>query len=223
MAEKRPTLPDVLGDLLGKSADGLRMCLPAKVVAHNSATGTATVQVSVTGQRNGSTISEPGLREVPVLGWGNYRAAVRPPVLPGDPVLLLFGDRDLDAWKAGRGLASVASQTPRTHDLSDCVALPIMWGSAAVELFGFMASMVSSLSIAMAAAAPADPVIGNVVQTIVNTCNALPAADPAKTFATALQVSLTPLIVAPDTTATVLAPIFSSLSDRLVASGVTPS
>ena len=146
MAEKRPTLPDVLGDLLGKSADGLRMCLPAKVVAHNSATGTATVQVSVTGQRNGSTISEPGLREVPVLGWGNYRAAVRPPVLPGDPVLLLFGDRDLDAWKAGRGLASVASQTPRTHDLSDCVALPIMWGSAAVELFGFMASFLETVT-----------------------------------------------------------------------------
>lgn len=146
MTDKRPTLPEVLGEALGKSAEGLRVCLPATVVTHNAATGTATVQVSVTGQRNGSNIIEPGLREVPILGWGNYRAAVRPPVLPGDPVLLIFGDRDLDTWKAGRGLAKVKSGTPRTHDLSDCVALPIMWGTASVELLGFVASMLLTIT-----------------------------------------------------------------------------
>jgi len=146
MADKRPTLPDVLSGLLGKSADGMRVCLPAKVIAHNAALGTATVQISVSGQRNGSIITEPALRDVPVFGWGSMRAAIRPPILPGDPVLLLFGDRDLDAWKAGRGVASVASETPRAHDLSDCVAVPIMWGSSTLELFGFMASVLLTVT-----------------------------------------------------------------------------
>jgi len=146
MADKRPTLPDVLGELLGKSSNGMRVCLPATVIAHNAALGTATVQVAVAGQRNGSTITEPALRDVPVFGWGSIRTSVRPPILPGDPVLLLFGDRDLDAWKAGRGLASVASETPRTHDLSDCIAVPIMWGSPSLELFGFVANVLSNVT-----------------------------------------------------------------------------
>ena len=146
MADKRPTLPDVLSSLLGKSADGMRVCLPAKVITHNAALGTATVQISVSGQRNGSIITEPALRDVPVLGWGSIRTSVRPPILPGDPVLLLFGDRDLDAWKAGRGVASVASETPRAHDLSDCVAVPIMWGSSTLEMFGFMASVLLTVT-----------------------------------------------------------------------------
>jgi hypothetical protein len=224
MADKRPTLPDVLGELLGKNSDGLRVCLPATVIAHNAGTGTATVQVMVSGQRNGSVVSEPALRDVPILGWGNLRAAVRPPILPGDPILLIFGDRDLDSWKAGRGLASVPAQTPRSHDLSDCVALPIMWGAAVVELFGFTASEISGLLSAATANTLDYPTIA-LVTALIAACNAEigPPPGPSVGFATTMLPLLTALLASPNVFAVAMVIQLTALQARLLAAGITPA
>jgi len=169
--------------------------------------------------------SLPTLRKVPLFNFGNPRIFTRYPVLIGDPVFCMFGDVDLDSWKGVRGQSTVDAGSDRRHDLSDCVAMPIGWGQfpPGLELLGFISTMLTNLNAAMVLSAPTDPVLSNVVQTIVNACNALPAVDPGKSFATALQVALTPLIVTPDTTAVSLVATLTPLIARLTATGVKPS
>ena len=145
MATDRPSFPEVMQQVLGASKDQMRVCLPGTVISTKGG-GKADIQVTVTGERDGLPMVEPKLLDVPVLGMGNYRATVQAPILPGDPVLLIFADRDISRWKNAKGIAPTVAETKRTHDLTDCVAIPIMWGSAAVDLWSFIASMLTTIT-----------------------------------------------------------------------------
>ena len=153
---RKPTLSDVLMQSLGAASGGMRVCVPGTVVS-SRVDGTVDVSVSVQGLRDGKPVTEPTLRSVPLLALGNPRAAVSPPALPGDPVLLIFGDRDLDRWKATHGLGTSVAATPRQHDLTDCVAVPVAWGAPlTLELWSVFALAIDALvaSIGVAPGAP---------------------------------------------------------------------
>jgi len=143
---KAPTLSDVFQQLYGRAGSGIRVCVPGTIKTLRGG-GKADIEVAVKGLRNGEVQAEPTLLDVPVLGLGSQRAAIFAPILPGDPGLLVFADRDIDRWKAALGLLTTNASTPRIHDLSDCVFVPITVGSqTAVELWSALALVVSALS-----------------------------------------------------------------------------
>lgn len=60
---------------------------------------------------------------VPIMfpaGGGGYLSF---PVEKGDMVLLVFGMRDMDAWRKGDGVVEDTAKTSRTHSLTDAVAI----------------------------------------------------------------------------------------------------
>jgi hypothetical protein len=155
---KAPTLAEVFNQQLGAASSGVRVCLPGTIKTLKN-DNKADIQISVSGQRNGEDVDDPTLLSVPVLGFGSIRTAVSGPIMPGDPVLVVFGDRDLDKWKAGKGLVASKAGSPRQHDLTDCLAIPILVGSTtSVELWAAFAGLVARLSTStvMAPGAPQD-------------------------------------------------------------------
>lgn len=104
-----------------------------RIVSYDAATQTATVQVSLDRQFEddaGGTenVPIPPILDVPVLfpragGW-----ALTFPVQPGDPCLVVFGERDMGGWKQNG--AQAAPPTSRAHDYSDAVAILGLWPSS---------------------------------------------------------------------------------------------
>jgi hypothetical protein len=83
-----------------------------------------TAQVQILFRRvlnNGTTADYPVLVDCPVFTLQGGGGAVQLPIEPGDPCLILFADRNLDAW-----FQNGSAQAPfdaRCHDLSDGIAL----------------------------------------------------------------------------------------------------
>lgn len=71
---------------------------------------------------DGSEQLYPVLEGVPLFypGGGGFRITF--PVQQGDPVLVLFGQRDLERWKTQGSITSAASN--RRFHLSDAIAIP---------------------------------------------------------------------------------------------------
>ena len=87
-------------------SSSLRCALPGNVESFDEASRTAVIRPAVKGM--------PQLRDVPVfMPW-------RFDVVPGDPCLVVFADRDTDAWY-GSGEAG-DPPSGRTHSLSDAFA-----------------------------------------------------------------------------------------------------
>lgn len=63
----------------------------------------------------------PVLVDCPVVVMQGGQGALTFPIQPGDTCLVLFNDRDMDAWFASGQV--VVPETPRTHSLSDAIAL----------------------------------------------------------------------------------------------------
>ena len=103
--------------------ESLHCALPGKVVSFDADSQTAVIQpavkhrrVSSRAERSGvegspSSISFPLLRDVPVFMPVSFE------VNPGDACLVIFADRDIDAWFE-TGEAEVPS-SGRMHSLSD--------------------------------------------------------------------------------------------------------
>lgn len=104
----------------------IRTAMPGLVTAVNLAKQTVSVQPAIQGQQDspdGSTalVNLPMLVDVPIV-WpraGGY--ALTFPVKVGDEVLVVFGDRCMDAWWQSGGIG--VALEPRMHDLSDAFAI----------------------------------------------------------------------------------------------------
>lgn len=69
----------------------------------------------------------PTISNIPfVVPWGKTAGLLLSvPVNVGDDVLLLFADRSIDNWQSTGKMAAPAEDTiPRTHDLTDAIAIP---------------------------------------------------------------------------------------------------
>ena len=82
----------------------LHCALPGTVESYDAETGTASVRLALSGM--------PILQDVPVFAGSE--------VSPGDACLVIFADRDTDAWFDGEDGAEPASG--RMHSLSDAFA-----------------------------------------------------------------------------------------------------
>lgn len=72
---------------------------------------------------DGTSQERPPILNVPVVFPSSSTSAVTFPLHPGDPVLLVFSQRGLTAWKNSNGYASTPTDY-RMHDVRDCFAIP---------------------------------------------------------------------------------------------------
>lgn len=128
---KQRHIRDILDEAITKALNDLPSALPGIVTA---ITG-ATLSVQPTGAVvvDGKERAFPLLTEViPLILYGgsSYDAY---PVVAGDHVLLIVGDRSLDEFYAGDDTSTAADN--RRHDYSDCVAVVgIRPGSNAIDI-----------------------------------------------------------------------------------------
>lgn len=117
-----PSLYDALQSLKLDIFRSLNCVKVGRIAGFNAAK--RTVEVQILFKRllpNGLSVSNPLLVDVPVFTLQGGGAALQLPVLAGDQCLLLFSDRNLDAWFENG--AEAVPFTGRAHDLSDGIAL----------------------------------------------------------------------------------------------------
>lgn len=123
MTTEKTTEVDWGGALAGEIAKGVRTAIPATVVAYNPAKLRAAVQPARRGKVSDQSFDLPPIPEAPVL-WPRFGGvAIVGNLLPGDPVLLIVSDRELDGWLLTG--APYDPESPRRHDLTDAMVLPM--------------------------------------------------------------------------------------------------
>jgi hypothetical protein len=124
----QPNLSQLLEAAIDAAGEQIRVAVPGVLQSVADDLSTATVQPAVRRHDSGADPAIPG---VPLLFPGFGTGRLTWPVEPGDPCLLVFGDRSLDEWHSAGGGREVEPADPRTHDLTDAVALPLGLGGAA--------------------------------------------------------------------------------------------
>lgn len=123
---RNPTLPEVLRNAVERGAAGLRVAMPGTIERFDAATQTADVRPALWESHADPTGAEvvgplPVLPSVPVMFSGAGGYAETWPVAVGDPCLVVFADRSIDAWQ-DTGAAGDPVDL-RRHDLADGIAI----------------------------------------------------------------------------------------------------
>lgn len=108
---------------------GLRVALPARVIAYTPATQLADLRVELlpVGELEGEDFPQPPvlLPQVPVAWPRTSLGYLTLPLVPGDTGLVVFSDRSLSVWRVtGNEVAPVDPLIGRTHNLGDAVFFP---------------------------------------------------------------------------------------------------
>jgi len=112
-----PNMSQVLEEVIKAAGEEVRAIMPGLVTSADMSTGRVTAQPGVG--------ADPLIPDVPLLFQGTAKTGLTFPVASSDQVLLLFGDKDLDGWIAGEAEKKVTTTDPRTHDLSDAMAMVV--------------------------------------------------------------------------------------------------
>lgn len=123
----QPNLTQLAEAVIDATGEQLRVSIPGIVVSVASDLSTATVQPAVSRY---DSFADPAIPDVPLLFPRWATGQMTWPVEAGDPCLIVFGDRSLDEWSSSGGRQSSPAD-PRTHDLTDAVAIPVGLGGAA--------------------------------------------------------------------------------------------
>jgi len=120
-------MPDSLTEPLLRAIERtmveMRVSLPARVEQYDETKQRADVKPLLNRRyADGEEAELPVIAGVPLVWPRAGGAAMTMPVAKGDGVLLVFADRSIDRWLADGG--QVTPDDPRTHDLSDAVAIP---------------------------------------------------------------------------------------------------
>lgn len=142
MSFDRPTEVDTYEQLRADIVAGVRTALPGIVKAYDPAKRTAMVQPARRGKATTGVFDLSPISAAPVL-WPRFGGFVMVGKLnPGDPVLVVVSDRELDQWLLTG--APYDPKTTRRHELTDAMVLPsppgpstkpITVGSAGAELY----------------------------------------------------------------------------------------
>lgn len=117
-----PNLVDAMRSLKIDIFRSLNCVKIGQIVKLDATKKTAQVQILFKRQLpSGTSVSNPLLVDVPVFTLQGGGAALQMPISAGDQCLVLFSDRNLDAWYENGSEA--VPLTSRAHDLSDGIAL----------------------------------------------------------------------------------------------------
>lgn len=145
------SLGDAFRRLVNTSGNNLRVCCPG-IITSIGMNDRVSVRLAVGDKREEKIHEPPVLRNVPLVCIGNPRILTRYPAMVGDPVLVLFGDRDLDDWKRKDGVGIATPTTERSHDINDSIAIPIAWGSStltSLEVLSLIKQIIQALSVSV--------------------------------------------------------------------------
>lgn len=121
-------MTDAIRDVLDRSAEDLRVALPAHIVSWDAAAPEeAAVQPAVTLTRRAPSgallrFRPPPVPRCPIVWPGAGENAVTWPLSPGDTGLVVWADRAIDDWLLGGGLTDPPD--PRRHSYADAVFVP---------------------------------------------------------------------------------------------------
>ncbi len=103
----------------------VHMCMPGKIESYNSGDNTATVKPTISRRMRGAAepVEYPVIPKVPVVQPRTAKARINFPIEPGDLVLLVFADRNIENWLQSRGDEPKETRDLRQHDLSDVFAI----------------------------------------------------------------------------------------------------
>lgn len=122
-ATSSPAIDDVLAYVAQRTALGLRVCMPARVVNVRSPQYVdlqPTIKQRIFKNLADYPVVTGALVSMPV--GGDY--AMTLPLAPGDTGLLICADRALDAYVAGDGYTPSDPASQRCHNLTDAIFLP---------------------------------------------------------------------------------------------------
>lgn len=118
----QPNLSQLMEAVVEAAGEQIRVAIPGILASVSSDLSTATVQPAISRSGSGSDPSIPDVR----LLWPKFaNGRITWPVESGDACLIVFADRSLEEWQAADGERRVAAVDPRTHDLTDAVAIPL--------------------------------------------------------------------------------------------------
>lgn len=122
-----PTLIETLQALKSDVFKNLYCHVPGRIQSFDGSKKTAAIQVLFATQLpDGTTVNYPVLVDCPVYTPQGGGGAFQAPIAAGDPCLVMFADRNLDAWfKTGSAAVpfdQVGGKPGRMHDLSDGMA-----------------------------------------------------------------------------------------------------
>lgn len=126
MADQDISLQETLQSAVEHHLEQMNTCVPGFVIRTiNDLQGQQVdVQIAINFKGyDGSSQERPPILNVPVVFPASSTSAITFPLNPGDPVLLVFSQRGLTAWKSSNGYASTPTDY-RMHDIKDCFAIP---------------------------------------------------------------------------------------------------
>lgn len=105
--------------------DELRFSVPAVVKSYDADSGTVTAKPMVRDKlRNGISVELPEMVSVPVVFPQSRMFDMRWPLREGDPLVLMFTDSDISAWKRTDGRTLLSAPTPNRNTLTNAYAIP---------------------------------------------------------------------------------------------------
>lgn len=122
-----PTLIETLQALKSDVFKNLYCHVPGRIQSFDPSKKTASIQLLFATQLPDETIvNYPVLVDCPVFTPQGGGGAFQAPIAAGDPCLVIFADRNIDAWFQNGSVAvpfdQVGGQPGRMHDLSDGMA-----------------------------------------------------------------------------------------------------
>lgn len=113
---------DLVKGLRETTSNNLRVAMPAKIESYDYKTQKASVKIDMKElTKDNKEVDYPVVNAVPVMFPSSGGASLTMPVQKGDTCLLVFADRNIDAWLLGG-----SGQKPsgnRSHALSDAIAI----------------------------------------------------------------------------------------------------
>lgn len=116
-----PQLQDLLAEAQAETMRSTNCVKIGRIESFDGAKKTAQIQLLFKRILPGRVVSYPLLVDCPVFTLQGGGGAIQLPIQKGDTALVLFADRDIDAWFQNG--AEAAPATARVHDLSDGIAL----------------------------------------------------------------------------------------------------
>lgn len=122
-----PTLIEALQALKSDVFKNLYCHVPGSIVSFDPSKKTAAIRLAFATQLpDGTIVNYPVLADCPVYTPQGGGGAFQAPIAAGDPCLVVFADRNLDAWFQNGSVSvpfdQVGGQPGRAHDLSDGMA-----------------------------------------------------------------------------------------------------
>jgi hypothetical protein len=125
--EGQPNLTQFAEAVVDAASEQVRCAVPGVFTSVAADLRSAAVQPAISRQNSAS--ADPSIPDVPIMFPRWRGGSITWPVQAGDQCLLVFADRSLDEWEDAGGSRVTTPDDPRTHDITDAIAIPIGIGS----------------------------------------------------------------------------------------------